>query len=266
VKSTKTLFAAGLVVLSLGSAQALATAAPVAAKTASSAYSKHAQRRAAQRRARHHRARLHARRARQHAREHNREQVSSRPRTNLQQAGQNTTSGSAATSTTSTVTLLATPCLNTEITPEESNIDLVREAILCLINKVRVEHGEQLLTDNSKLDAAAVGHSSELVAKDYFEHVAPDGTTPVDRIRDDGYIPGPSAGYVLGENLAWGTYNLATPQSIVNAWLASPGHLANILEARYRDTGIGVTAAVPPSLGEGAPGATYAQEFGVIVQ
>ena len=74
-----------------------------------------------------------------------------------------------------------------------------------------------------------------------------------------------SDGYVIGENLAWGTYTLATPQAIVSAWIASPGHLANILESRYRETGIGVEPAVPESLGEGNPGATYAQEFGVII-
>src|SRR5438477_162532 len=75
----------------------------------------------------------------------------------------------------------------------------------------------------------------------------------------------PGAGYVIGENLAWGTLNLATPEAIVAAWVASPGHLANILEAEYRDTGIGVVAQVPSSLSGGEPGATYAQEFGVIV-
>ena len=77
--------------------------------------------------------------------------------------------------------------------------------------------------------------------------------------------PGPSSGYVIGENLAWGTLGLATPQAIVEAWIASPGHLANILEGQYRDTGIAIVPATPPSLGEGEPGATYAQEFGVIL-
>jgi uncharacterized protein YkwD len=47
--------------------------------------------------------------------------------------------------------------------------------------------------------------------------------------------------------------------------VASPGHLANILESQYQDTGIGVVPAVPPSLGGDEQGATYAQEFGVII-
>jgi uncharacterized protein YkwD len=162
-------------------------------------------------------------------------------------------------------TVLATPCENTELTPTESDLPQVRSSVLCLINRTRAEHGLAPLVENSALESAAESHCSELIAVDYFAHVAPDGETPVDRIRKAGYIPGPEVGYVIGENLAWGTYNLSTAASIVAAWIASPGHLANILESRYTETGVAITPAVPQSLGEGSPGATYAQEFGVIV-
>jgi uncharacterized protein YkwD len=161
--------------------------------------------------------------------------------------------------------VLATGCENTQLTPEAGNLGLIRAAVLCLINKVRAQNGESPLRVSARLEQAAEGHSHELVSADYFAHVSPGGKTPVDRVRETGYIPGPSAGYVIGENLAWGTYGLATPASIVSAWIASPGHLANILESQYSETGIGVTPQVPASLGNGAPGATYAQEFGVIV-
>lgn len=162
--------------------------------------------------------------------------------------------------------VLATPCQNTQLTPEPGNLGLVREAVLCLINRRRAQSGESPLGLSSQLQQAAEAHAGELVADDYFAHVSPQGTTPVDRAREAGYISNPAAGFVIGENLAWGTYNLATPAAIVAAWIASPGHLANILEAQYDETGIGVTAQVPPSLAAGAPGATYAQEFGVIVR
>jgi uncharacterized protein YkwD len=162
--------------------------------------------------------------------------------------------------------VLATPCQNTELTPSAENIQLVRAAVLCLINRKRAESSESPLQASQQLEEAAEGHCQELIADDYFAHVSPSGQTPVDRIRDTGYIPSPSDGYVIGENLAWGTYQLSTPQSIVAAWFASPGHLANILEAQYKETGIGVTPNVPSSLAEGAPGATYAQEFGVIIR
>ncbi len=162
--------------------------------------------------------------------------------------------------------VLATSCQNTELIPEADNVGLVSAAVLCLINHKRAENDESPLTSSPELEQAAEGHCQELVADDYFAHVSPSGETPVDRIRTTGYIPGPGVGYVIGENLAWGTYQLSTPQAIVSAWIASPGHLANILEAQYRETGIGITPAVPASLAPGAPGATYAQEFGVIIQ
>lgn len=162
--------------------------------------------------------------------------------------------------------VLATPCQDTELTPEQENTALVRAAVLCLINRERAQSGESPLQPNPRLEQAAAAHCRELISDNYFAHVSPSGETPVDRIRTTGYIPRPSDGYVIGENLAWGTYQLSTPQAIVSAWIASAGHLANILEAQYRETGIGVTAAVPASLSGGSPGATYAQEFGVIVR
>ena len=63
----------------------------------------------------------------------------------------------------------------------------------------------------------------------------------------------------------WGTLWLATPQAIVNAWMASPGHRANILDAAYRETGVGVSPQPPASLAEGQAGAIYTQDFGTLV-
>jgi uncharacterized protein YkwD len=161
--------------------------------------------------------------------------------------------------------VLATPCQNLELTPTTANLELVRAAVLCLVNTLRAHHDQAPLRLNQRLGQVAQEHGDELVARDYFAHVSPSGETPVDRIRGTGYIPGPNVGYVLGENLAWGTMSLATPRAIVAAWTASPGHLANILESQYTETGIGVTPQVPPSLAAGSPGATYTQEFGVII-
>ena len=56
-----------------------------------------------------------------------------------------------------------------------------------------------------------------------------------------------------------------TPRAIVAAWMASPGHRANILDARFRDTGIGVSPHPPASLADGQAGAIYTQDFGVII-
>jgi uncharacterized protein YkwD len=162
--------------------------------------------------------------------------------------------------------VLSTPCQNAELLPEAGNLEAIRVAVLCLINRVRAENGETPLALDGQLEQVAQEHTQEMITADYFEHVSPSGVTPVQRDQTSGYIPGPDVGYVIGENLAWGTLNLATPQSIVDAWIASPAHLANILEGQYRDTGIGVLPEVPAALANGAPGATYAQEFGVIIR
>jgi uncharacterized protein YkwD len=174
-------------------------------------------------------------------------------------------SSAAAARSAEIAAALGSSCANTELTPTAQDLELVREAVLCLINRERAQNGEAPLTINSRLQQAAEVHSREMIEGDYFEHVSPAGETPVDRIRAAGYIPGANVGYVIGENLAWGTLGLSTPQSIVGAWIASPGHLANILEGQYTETGISVVAAVPSSLSGGSQGATYTQEFGVIL-
>jgi uncharacterized protein YkwD len=161
--------------------------------------------------------------------------------------------------------VLATPCQNTQLTPEPGNLPLARAAVLCLVNTERAQHGRGPLSPDTRLERAAEEHGREMLSLDYFDHVSPTGLTPVRRISQTGYIPNSEVGYVIGENLAWGTLSLSTPQAIVNAWIASPEHLANILEAKYRETGIDVQPEVPAELAEGIPGALYTQEFGVIV-
>lgn len=160
----------------------------------------------------------------------------------------------------------ATPCENTELTPQEGNLPAVAAATFCLVNQERARHGELPLRLNADLQEAAGAHSREMVSEDYFAHVAPDGRTPLARVRDTGYIPSSEDGYTIGENIAWGTLQLSTPKAIVAAWIASPEHLANILEANYRDSAIGIAPAAPASLANQEDGAVYTQEFGVIVR
>jgi uncharacterized protein YkwD len=100
---------------------------------------------------------------------------------------------------------------------------------------------------------------------DYFEHDGPNGDTPLSRMIASGYIPGGNVGYEIGENIGWGTFSLGTPSAIVAAWMASPGHRANILDVHFRDTAVGVSPHVPSSLSGGQAGGIYTQDFGVII-
>jgi uncharacterized protein YkwD len=156
-------------------------------------------------------------------------------------------------------------CAGANLMPDEEDLAEVRSATICLVNRERVLHGERPLTVNGKLGRAAQGHSEDMIAQDYFSHYGPAGDTPAGRMRAAGYIYSSNIGYEVGENIAWGTMSLATPKSIVEAWMHSPGHRENILDARYRETGMGVVAAVPRSDSGGQPGATYTQDFGVLI-
>jgi uncharacterized protein YkwD len=156
-------------------------------------------------------------------------------------------------------------CPGASLTPNQGNIETIRAATLCLVNRERVDSGESPLQPNGQLQQAAQGHSESMVSEDYFEHVGPNGDTPLNRMRAAGYIYSSQIGYEIGENIGWGTLWLATPNAIVAAWMASPGHRANILDARFKDTAIGVSPHAPSSLAHGQAGAIYTQDFGVVI-
>lgn len=156
-------------------------------------------------------------------------------------------------------------CPNAEARPSGANLETVRTATLCLVNRERLSHGEGALQPNARLQAAAQGHSEDMSAGDYFEHDGRGGSTPLSRMRAAGYIFSSHIGYAVGENIAWATLWLATPKAIVASWMASPGHRANILDATFHDTGMGISPHPLASLARGQAGAIYTQDFGRII-
>jgi uncharacterized protein YkwD len=156
-------------------------------------------------------------------------------------------------------------CPHARLRPTRKNLNLIRTATLCLINRERVIHGERPLRPNRRLRRAAQAHTASMASNNYFAHVGPRGQTLLARMRSAGYIYSSQIGYEVGENIGWGTLWLATPRAIVAAWMASPGHRANILDAHFRDTAIGVSPHPPAALAQGQPGAIYTQDFGLII-
>jgi uncharacterized protein YkwD len=156
-------------------------------------------------------------------------------------------------------------CPNASLIPTAQNIESVRAATLCLVNRERTANGVNPLQSVSTLQDSAQRHTDSMAFGDYFEHNGPGGDTPASRMRASGYIYSSRVGYEIGENIGWGTLWLATPRAIVAAWMASPGHRANILDSNFHDTGIGVSAHPPESLARGQAGAVYTQDFGVII-
>lgn len=105
------------------------------------------------------------------------------------------------------------------------------------------------LVAQGDLRAAAQGHASDMAANDYFAHTSLDGRSPWDRIAESGY-----AGFGMSENIAAG---FATAQGVVDGWLNSPGHCANLMNPTATQLGVGHASA---------PGSTYGhywvQNFG----
>ncbi len=156
-------------------------------------------------------------------------------------------------------------CPEADVRPNEQNLEQIRTATLCLVNRERTGRGENPLSDNAHLDQSAQAHTEDMAFGGYVEHVGPHGDTPLSRMRSAGYIYSSSIGYEVGENIAWGTLWLATPRSIVDSWMASPGHRENILDPRFRDTGVGVSPHPPSALSRGQAGGIYTEDFGVII-
>jgi uncharacterized protein YkwD len=156
-------------------------------------------------------------------------------------------------------------CVDTNLRPTRANSSRVEAATLCLVNVQRVRRGERALRPNADLARSAAAHSADMVSGNYFDHVSPAGETPLARIKASTYLPGRSA-YLVAENIALGTLQLATPASIVASWMKSAHHRANILNPDFRDSGIGIAARAPSRYSNGMPGATYTQQFGVIAR
>jgi uncharacterized protein YkwD len=153
-------------------------------------------------------------------------------------------------------------CPNVESVPGAANDGTVSDAVLCLLNGERRDRGLGALKSNAKLGKAAGVQAQDMVKRSYFSHQNPEGRNSTDRIRAAGYMSG-GGRWTVGENLAWGVGELASARGLINAWMNSPPHRANILRPAYREIGIAIAIGTPKD-GKGAPGATVATTFGVI--
>ncbi|MFE4666183.1 sigma-70 family RNA polymerase sigma factor [Streptomyces sp. NPDC056716] len=118
--------------------------------------------------------------------------------------------------------------------------------VLELVNAERADAGCSPVRQNAALDSAAQGHSADMAARDFFDHTNPDGADPGDRITAAGY-----RWSTYAENIAMGQQ---TPAEVMQSWMDSPGHRANILNCSVEETGLGVY--------EGAGGPWWTQVFG----
>ena len=106
--------------------------------------------------------------------------------------------------------------------------------VIRLVNEVRRENGLKALTANWELSRVARYKSQDMLNKGYFSHTSPTYGTPSQMIKAFGL-----SFRTAGENIARG---YSTPQAVVNGWMNSSGHRANILNASYTQIGVGYVA------------------------
>ncbi|MFF3611460.1 sigma-70 family RNA polymerase sigma factor [Streptomyces sp. NPDC002580] len=148
---------------------------------------------------------------------------------------------------TSAATSSAPPTRRVSGTPQAQSAPTGTVAqVVALVNKERAAAGCGPLTEDPELEDAALDHSEDMDARDFFDHNNPDGVDPGERITAAGY-----RWSTYGENIAMGQ---STPQAVMESWMNSPGHRANILNCSFKNIGVGVH--------KGSGGPWWTQDFG----
>ncbi|MFJ4333371.1 MULTISPECIES: CAP domain-containing protein [unclassified Streptomyces] len=118
--------------------------------------------------------------------------------------------------------------------------------VLALVNQERAAAGCSPVTANDKLTRAADDYSDVMASSGVMSHTGPDGSTMASRVEAAGY-----QWSTLGENIARGQADAA---AVMDSWMNSPGHRANILNCSFKELGVGV------HFGDGGP--WWTQDFG----
>lgn len=155
--------------------------------------------------------------------------------------------------------LAAAPAANAACSGENdvvssSNLRDAEAAMVCLVNEYRQNRGRSSLSVDSRLTAAARAHSQDMVSRNYFDHVSPEGVDPFERIVAAGYPSNSS----MAENIGVES-GPATPKSLFDGFRASTSHNENMLRGDWRAIGVGFAT---PAATLGNSGATVTQTFG----
>ena len=102
--------------------------------------------------------------------------------------------------------------------PNSIGVGKAKDATLCLLNNERERRGLRALKLNDKLSVAARRHAEAMARRNFFAH-----GDFVGRIRAARYLSG-ARSWTVGENIAWGSWDYATPASIHQGWMKSPPH------------------------------------------
>lgn len=111
--------------------------------------------------------------------------------------------------------------------------------LLRLVNHARTKRGLKGVEVVRSLHRAALRHSRDMIARDYFSHSSRSGASLAKRARRAGYSASGYSGWRVGEVMAWGKGIRGTPQAVFRSWMRSRAHRRIVLSKRWRDVGIG---------------------------
>ena len=117
-------------------------------------------------------------------------------------------------------------------TPDSAALTVQMEAFVSAMNAHRLSVGCPELAWNAEVARVAEAHSQDMLDREYFSHTSPDGDSPFDRLAEAGISYTSAA-----ENLAYG---FSTGTAVLEAWLDSPGHRANIENCALTQHGVGL--------------------------
>ena len=117
----------------------------------------------------------------------------------------------------------------------DASVRAYEREVVRLVNEERAKHGLAALTEDESLSDLARRKSQDMRDNGYFDHNSPTYGSPFQMMKSFGITY-----RTAGENIAMG---YRTPEAVVNAWMNSPGHRANILNASYTTIGVGYVAA-----------------------
>ena len=153
----------------------------------------------------------------------------------------------------------AADCAFADAQPGEATSAQLSEATLCLVNERRAAAGLGPLRASAPLATTAERYAQYMVSDEHFAHQDESGHNVVWRVlsTDPTLV---DRWLVIGENLGWGTYNMATPRAMVEGWTESQTHRENIRYSRYDELGVGIVEGAPVPGKSGA--LTYATVYG----
>ncbi|MGH2963930.1 MAG: CAP domain-containing protein [Solirubrobacterales bacterium] len=150
-------------------------------------------------------------------------------------------------------------CPHADAHAHEIPLPKLRKTVTCLVNQKRAKHDRGALEPNAKLGVAAQDHNDVMLAKECFRHRCPGEPGLGHRVKRSGYTK-PHGGLLrFAEDLGFAE----TPRRMIKLWLHSRFNRRNLLDAGFRDIGVGVGWGAPKrNLGD-SDFATYTIVFGL---